>query len=66
MTTLVERGERLLSPEEVSRQTGFCRDTIYRALTAGELVGHKPGRSKRARWRISQPAVDAWIRGERP
>jgi excisionase family DNA binding protein len=55
----------LLSPEEVSRLTGFSRDTIYRALAAGDLAGFKPGRGERARWRVRREDVDRWLRGER-
>jgi excisionase family DNA binding protein len=58
--------ERLFTPEEVARATNYSRDTIYRALAAGDLVGLKAGRGKRARWRIRPRDVDAWLRAVRP
>lgn len=40
-------------------------NTVYNALAAGELVGHKKrGKGKRGHWRISEAAIDSWLSGD--
>jgi excisionase family DNA binding protein len=50
-----------LTPKQVAVEIGRHRDTVLRALEAGELHGHQ--RTRRGRWLIAPAAVDAWIQG---
>lgn len=42
--------------------SGYHRDTVRKALEAGELAGSQ--RVAGGHWRISRSALDAWLGGE--
>jgi len=51
----------LLAPLDVALHTGFCRETVYRALESGELRGLKKGTGPRAPWRIRVEDMEEWL-----
>lgn len=51
----------LLSPLDVALMTGLTRETVYRALDDGRLVGMKVGNGPRPRWRIRVEDAEAWL-----
>lgn len=60
MTTMTT--PRAYTVDEVATILKVNPRTVYRALDAGTLRGFKVG----AAWRVSQQALEAFMRGERP
>lgn len=50
-----------ISPNQAAEITGMHPNTITQALRRGELKGHKPGRGKNARWKITETDLQNWI-----
>ena len=48
---------------QAADHAGCHRDTVLKAVEAGELHGSQ--RKKNGRWRIHVDCLDAWIKGQR-
>lgn len=46
--------------DEIARELGVCRNTVYRALERGQL----PARRVASRWVVHRTWFDRWMQGE--
>jgi Helix-turn-helix domain len=53
-----------LIPAEVAQIARCCTDTVWDALKAGELHGHR--KNSRGPWTVHKDSVTAWIEADDP
>ena len=56
--------QRLLRPRQVAHAVGCSLDTVYRAITAGELEARRLGH--RGSIRVERSAVERWLQPVTP
>lgn len=52
-----------ISPAEAAQMADVHVNTVYQALTSGELKGHQRTKPN-GRWKTTPEAVESWITGE--
>jgi excisionase family DNA binding protein len=53
--------DELLTPLEVAKIVGLCRDSIYRAVRRGDLHAHRLTAARNGLLRIQASEVARWI-----
>lgn len=58
----MERTKKLYTVNDIAERWGITTKTVTQMLRAGKLRAFRAGRE----WRVTQEALDAYERGERP